>query len=104
MRSNCRAFTQLGTQPAESIGTYEKELVDAIRDRLPAPSASTPTSAPKQLSEGEAIEPSSTPVESPSGPCDLDVELRKLDRLRVDGLLTDEEFAELKEKLLARCG
>ena len=105
VRSNCRALTQLGIQPAESRGVHEKELVEAIRNQLPVPSAgaSVPP-AKRDTSEEAAIEPSLTPADDTSGDCDLDLELRKLGRLHTDGLLTDKEFAELKEKLLARCG
>jgi len=36
-------------------------------------------------------------------PCDLYSELRKLEELRADGLLTDEEFKDQKKKVLERC-
>ena len=105
VRSNCRALTQLGIQPAESRGIHERELVDAIRNQLPAPPPGV-SAVPegREISEGAAIEPSSTQADDTSSDCDLDVELRKLDRLHTDGLLNDKEFAELKERLLARCG
>jgi outer membrane protein assembly factor BamE (lipoprotein component of BamABCDE complex) len=36
--------------------------------------------------------------------CDVYVELRKLEELRSDGLLTQEEFQIQKKKVLAECG
>jgi hypothetical protein len=63
-------------------------------------------SAPQSSSEGHR-EPAenASPAESASAPssCDFADELRKLAALRSEGLLTDEEFDQLKERLLARC-
>lgn len=42
--------------------------------------------------------------ESKAEPCDLYVELKKLEELRNDGLLTDEEFQAQKKKVLEECG
>jgi len=43
-------------------------------------------------------------TESPeSKPCDLYTELRKLEALKKDGVLFEEEFQAQKKKLLARC-
>lgn len=103
VRSNCRAFTQLGLQPAESKGVHEKELLNALRRQL----GSSPASEPRAEMTGEAAKGEASETESrldTTSPCDLDAELRKLDKLRKDDLLTDQEFENQKRKLLARCG
>lgn len=124
-KSYCRAFTELNIQPAESKGVHERELVQALGGHeaaVPTPAAgrvefvetpppsgegpepgaavTAPAPAPAQQEGEEGTEPTRAARE----PCDLDAELRKLDRLRTDGLLTEQEFQEQKQRLLARCG
>lgn len=52
-----------------------------------------------------AVEVREVRVEGDSGeePCDLYSELKKLEELRADGLLTAEEFEAQKKKVLERC-
>lgn len=53
--------------------------------------------------KGPAVEPRVS-EDSEANPCDLYVELKKLEELHNDGLLTDEEFRAQKKKVLEECG
>jgi hypothetical protein len=91
-KSFCRAYTELGIQPAESTGNYERELFeDLLRDLR-----GSTFDAPSERTNRE--EPVAREAE-----CDLYTELKKLGELRDQGLLTEEEFMAKKKSVLERC-
>jgi hypothetical protein len=123
-KSYCRAFTELNIQAAESKGVHERQLLEALggketvapasRARVTIVEAPIPpeegagpgsvSEVPNSATPAQDAEEPAAPSQAAREPCDLDAELRKLDRLRKDDLLTEQEFQEQKQRVLARCG
>lgn len=70
------------------------EMMKAQQAQAAAAPAPAPAAAP-------APAPAPAPAAAPAGGTDLNSKLKELAQLRNDGILTDEEFAAAKAKLLA---
>ena len=77
---------QAADQQAQQQAIYDQGMADAQAQAAPAPVYAAPPPAP-------------APAAAP--PVDLTAELTKLASLKEAGVLTDEEFAAAKAKLLA---
>jgi len=96
---------QEGQQQAAADAQYEAQVQDQqmaqMQQQMQMQQQQLEMMKAQQAQAAAAPAPVAAPAAAPAGGTDLNSKLKELAQLKNDGILTDEEFAQAKAKLLA---
>lgn len=101
LRGMARTAVVAGTATAVSNRVSRRQANRWAQENQAAPQYAEPQYAEPQYAQPQYAQPAPQPAAPPSGTDSMIEQLRQLGELRDQGILTDDEFAAQKAKLLA---